>query len=708
MKKVSSLFLSIVFVVSGVTAKEGMWLPMFLKSLNQTEMQNMGMKLTAEDIYNVNKTSLKDAIISFGGFCTGGVVSDQGLILTNHHCGYGQIQAHSSVENDYLTNGYWASDFSKELPNEGLTATFIVRMEDVTAEVLNDIPANLTTKERQKQIREKMDAIAKKAVEGTHYTSFIRPFFYGNEYYMFITEVFKDIRLVGAPPSSIGKFGGDEDNWVWPRHTGDFSLFRIYADKDNNPAEYSKDNVPYQSKNHLSISLNGIKANDFTMVFGFPGATQEYITSYGIKEVKEVLNPKRIHLRREALDIMDQYMNASDEVRIKYASKHARIANYWKKWSGENWGLEKSNALKKKRELEELFVKATEGKEGYDGLMNSFEQRYKDIEQYSQARSYFIEIPYQKVEIIGLASSFRTLEGFADKSEEEQSKIIENLEKKVENHFKNYELELDKAVALKLLSIYQKDMPTQFVPKAIRGTDASKNIERMYDRSIFSKKETTMKFLEGFKSSLKDLKKDPAFDLMSDFFEIYNTKISPEYLRLNSEIDSLSKIYVAGLREFVPGRYYPDANSTMRVAYGKVEPMKPMDAVKYDYYTTTEGILEKYDPTTVDYNLPERLIEVFEEGDFGDYTNEKGEMPVCFIASNHTTGGNSGSPVINGEGQLIGLNFDRNWQGTMSDINYDVTQCRNISVDVRYILFIVDKFAGASHLINEMTLVKTD
>src|SRR5690554_1791321 len=706
MKKISTLLLSISLFAGSVVAKEGMWLPMFLKSLNQSEMQAMGLKLSAEDIYSVNKSSLKDAVISFGGFCTGEMISDKGLILTNHHCGYGQIQSHSSVENDYLTDGYWAKNYKEELPNEGLTATFIVRMEDVTNEILNDISANLSEKERQHQIKLKIDSISKLAVEGTHYDAFIRPFYYGNEYYMFVTETFKDVRMVGVPPSSIGKFGGDADNWMWPRHTGDFGLFRIYANKDNKPAEYHIDNVPYQPKYHFPISLNGINKGDFTMVFGFPGRTQEYLTSYGIEQIKDVLNPKRIEIREKALEVMDQKMNASNEVRIQYASKHARIANYWKKWRGENRGLEKSNAIEKKRAQEELFQQATEGKDQYQQLMPAFEKRYQALEDYAQARSYFVEIPYQKIEIISLASNYRVLEGIIEKSEEDQKEIITTLENRVKRHFKDYDLETDKALAVVLFDKYQNDLPNEFVPKAIMGKDAQKNIERMYEKSIFSHEATALKFLNGFKKSLKDLKKDPAYQLMTEFFDIYNNKVRPEYVRLSAEIDSLSKLYVAGLREFVPGRYYPDANSTMRLAYGEVDSYQPRDAVNYEFYTTTDGILEKYEAGSKDFDLPERLIRLIEAKDYGQYADKEGHMPVCFTASNHTTGGNSGSPIINANGELIGLNFDRNWEGTMSDVTYDINQCRNISVDVRYVLFIVDKFAGATHLIEEMTLVK--
>lgn len=688
-----------------LTAKEGMWLPQLLKSLNESEMQSMGLKLSAEDIYSVNNSSLKDAVISFGGFCTGEMISDQGLILTNHHCGYGRIQSHSSVENDYLTNGYWANNHSEELKNPGLTATFIIRIEDVTDEILNSISADLTKEEREKAIKKAIDSTAKLATEGTHYDAVIKPFYYGNEYYMFITETFKDVRLVGAPPSSIGKFGGDTDNWMWPRHTGDFSLFRIYADKDNKPAEYSEDNVPFKPRHHFPISLNGIKKGDFTMVYGFPGRTQEYLTSYAIQQIKEVINPRRIDIREKALEVMDKHMDASDEVRIKYASKYASIANYWKKWLGENRGLEKANAIAMKKEQEDLFVKATAGKPKYDNLMNEFEKRYTAIEDYEQARSYFIEIPYRKVEAISLASAFRDLV----KSEEPTEEQLEKLKKRIEAHFKDYDYATDLELAQVLFKKYQTELPEQFVPKSLKNNQSKLDsyIQEIYDESIFTKRKDIEEFIADYSAKdAKKIEKDPIFQLTLAFWDIYDNQIRPEYGRLSDEIDSLSKIYVAALREFVPGRYYPDANSTLRLAYGKVNNYEPRDAVNYEFFTTTEGIIEKYDPGSDDFDLPDNLIQLIENEDYGQYADENGHMPVCFTASNHTTGGNSGSPVINANGELIGLNFDRNWEGTMSDITYDINQCRNISVDVRYVLFIVDKFAGATHLIEEMTLVK--
>ena len=710
MKKITSICLIAILSITGISAKEGMWLPMLLKSLNESDMQSMGLKLSAEDIYSINKSSLKDAVISFGGFCTGEIISEKGLILTNHHCGYGKIQAHSSVENDYLTNGYWAKNHSDELTNPGLTATFIVRMEDVTNQVLEGISLDLTENKRQKLISKRIDSIVKLTTAESHYGAYIKPFFYGNEYYMFVTETFKDVRLVGAPPSSIGKFGGDTDNWMWPRHTGDFSLFRIYADKDNKPAEYSEDNVPYKPKHYLPISMNGIKKGDFTMVYGFPGRTQEYLTSYAIQQIKEVINPAQIEIRATALEIMDRHMKANDKVRIQYASKYASTSNYWKKWIGENRGLQKSNAIQLKRDKEAAFKAATSGMKEYDGLMQAIEERYKAIEASALGRSYFVEIPYRRMEMVRLASRFRSIVTSGSKGDEVNEKAVAALKKQVKAHFKDYDLATDIDISVALLKMYEDGMGTEKLPTLIQKCkgDYDEYFRKLLSKSIFSDKNKVEALLENFsKSAAKKIMKDPVYIIMSQFWSNYFDEVRPSYNRINSEIDSLSKIYVKGLRDNVDGIYYPDANSTLRLAYGQVDDYEPRDAVEYDYYTDTEGILEKYDPDNVDFNLPSRLVELIKKKDYGQYADEAGFMPVCFTASNHSTGGNSGSPVINGNGELIGLNFDRNWEGTMSDINYDINQCRNISVDIRYVLFVIDKFAEAGHLVEEMKLINT-
>jgi hypothetical protein len=703
--RIKILSLSLLISLSSIQlqAKEGMWLPLLLKSI-EGDMQSMGLKLSAEDIYSINQSSLKDAVISFGGFCTGEIISDQGLILTNHHCGYRSIQSHSSVENDYLTDGYWAKSNQDELNNPGLTATFIVRMEDVTDAILQDL-AGLAGKEREEIIKKRMDSLTKLATEGTHYEAYIRPFYYGKEYYMFVTEVFKDVRLVGAPPSAIGKFGGDTDNWSWPRHTGDFSLFRIYADSNNLPAEYSENNVPYQPRHHLPISTKGIQEGDFTMVFGFPGTTDEYLTADAIRYIKEELNPARIAIREAALEIMDKQMKASDKVRIQYASKYASASNYWKKWIGENRGLQASDAIGKKEAEEEVYRKAVAGKAEYEGLLAALEKDQSAIEPYTMARNYFIEIPYRRLEIVNLASRFRSW--YKSDTLQISADDMDQMRKRVESHFKDFDSTTDSLIAIELLKIYQRDMEGELLPAFLAG-DATIEamVAELYANSIFNDQEALLEMLDTNKMvELAKLKDDPAFVYMKQFYDVYYEAIKPTYDSLDHRLDSLYGLYVEGMRKYVDGVYYPNANSTLRLAYGKVEDYDPSDGVSFDFFTTTNGILEKYDPSHVDFDLPDRLVELIQNGDYGDYADKDGSMRVCFIASNHTTGGNSGSPVINAKGQLIGLNFDRNWEGTMSDINYDINLCRNISVDIRYVLWVVDKFAGAQRLIDEMELV---
>lgn len=527
MRKIFLSLISLTIIINSISAKEGMWLPMLLKSLNQGDMQAMGLKLTAEDIYSVNNSSLKDAVISFGGFCTGEIISNQGLILTNHHCGYGQIQYHSSVENDYLTNGYWAMKKEDELPNPGLSATFIVKMEDLTDRVLDGVKDEMNEEEKQKIIKVNMDSLSSAATKDTHYKAFIRPFFYGNEYYMFITETFNDIRMVGAPPSYIGKFGGDTDNWMWPRHTGDFSLFRIYADKDNKPAEYSEDNVPYQPKHYFPISMNGVEEGDFTMVFGFPGSTQEYLTSHAIDQIKNVLNPDRIAVRAEALKIMDTQMKSSDEVRIKYASKYASLSNYWKKWIGENNGLERSNAIAKKKEAESQFLETTKNIAEYQGIMDAFEQKYKSIENYAQARSYFIEIPYRKIEIIGIAAKLRGIMISFEDGEEVDEAQKEKLVAQINGQFKNYDAATDKLLAKSLFKMYKEGLNDNFIPEFLKVDESKIDaiVDELYAKSVFNNQEELIKKIEGLNAkNAKKLKGDKAYEYMTQFYDIYLIK----------------------------------------------------------------------------------------------------------------------------------------------------------------------------------------
>ncbi|WP_299757140.1 S46 family peptidase [uncultured Pontibacter sp.] len=721
-KRILSFFAAALLSIGITTARpdEGMWLPMLLKQLNEAQMQNKGMKLTADDIYNVNQSSLKDAIVSFGGFCTGEMISAEGLLLTNHHCGYGQVQQHSTVENDYLTEGFWAMNREQELPNPGLTATFIVRMEDVTKQILAGTEAAETEAARESIIQRNISKVGKEATAGTHYSAVIKPFFYGNEYYMYITETFKDVRLVGAPPSSIGKFGGDTDNWMWPRHTGDFSIFRIYAGPNNEPAEYSPDNKPYKPKHHLPISLNGIQEGDFTMVFGFPGRTNEYLTSQAVQEIYEVSNPAKINIRETKLNILDKDMKASDDVRIKYAAKYASIANYWKKWIGENRGIRKANAIAEKQQLEQQFaqwVAADAGRKAkYGNLLSDFEKNYNALEGITISRDYINEAAFG-VEIVKLANNFTTLQSMlAQKAPQSDINAqVTKLENYSSGFFKDYHAPSDKKVFAALLDLYYSNIDAKLHPEAFKmvRTKYKGNFEKyadeVFNRSAFASEAGVKKLLADAKQGKNSIANDPAFELANSIAEYYRVNVMPTYTTVNENLNLLYRMYMAGLREMQQDKnFYPDANSTLRVAYGKVEPYKPLDGVQYTYYTTLEGVMEKAaSGVAEDYAIPAKLRELYEKKDYGRYGVD-GKMPVAFIASNHTTGGNSGSPVINANGQLIGTNFDRNWEGTMSDIVYNPDQVRNISVDVRYMLFIVDKFAGAGHLVEEMTLVTDD
>jgi hypothetical protein len=696
-------------------ADEGMWLPLFLKELNEKDMKANGMKISADDIYNVNQSSLKDAIVSFGGFCTGEVISSRGLVLTNHHCGYGQIQSHSSVQNDLLTEGYWAMTPEQELPNPGLFVTFIVRIEDVTKQVLEGIDHKTSEAEREALIKQRTNKIASDAVKGSHYGASIKPFFYGNEYYMFVTETFKDIRLVGAPPSSIGKFGGDTDNWMWTRHTGDFSLFRIYAGPDGKPAEYSRNNVPYQPKHHLPVNLNGINPDDFTMVFGFPGRTTEYLTSFAVNTIIEETNPHRIKIRDKKLAILNEDMKKSDAVRIQYASKYASTANAWKKWIGENRGLARLNAIGKKRELEAKFDSwANENparKEKYGDVIKNFEMLYKLQNTINLANTYTTEAVYG-TEVLRFGRYISPLAN-PNLSEEERQKLVERVKAYAEGYFKDYNTSTDRKVFSGLLSMYVENVDEKFIPASLiselkkRKGNFNSYSSDLFKRSLLVDQDKFNRYIHSFNSkSVAQLKSDPAFVLMEEFSVIFDQKIKPVFVETEEKIEKLQRLYLAGLREMQPEKkFYPDANSTLRVAFGKVSGYKPRDGVNYQHYTTLEGIIEKEDPTNDEFIVPDKLKRLYTEKDYGIY-GQNGVMPVCFIASNHTTGGNSGSPVINAEGHLIGTNFDRNWEGTMSDIMYDPDMCRNIAVDIRYTLFIIDKFAGAGHLVDEMTIIK--
>lgn len=705
MKKISLLLL-LAFSLQ-VHAGEGMWLPHLLKILNEAEMQSMGMKMTAEDIYSVNEGSLKDAIVHFGGFCTGEIISDQGLVLTNHHCGYRNIQSHSSMDNNLLKDGFWAPSLADELPNEGLFVTFIERIDDVSAIALDGVSDSMSTRERQSQIDKNLDAFRNGIDTDEFHDLIIRPFFHGNQYFAFRTVTYRDVRLVGTPPESIGKFGADTDNWVWPRHTGDFSLFRVYAGANNEPANYSPDNTPYTPKHHLPVSLDGIEEGDFTLVFGFPGRTNEYLPSYAVEQTIEVVNPARIGVRDEALKILDKYMRADEETRLQYASKFASIANYWKKWIGESQGLQKTNAVEKKQKLEAAFTAKADEK--YLNLLPAFERLYESKEGLAKVNAYFGEVTGRNIELMSVMRIIsRLVSTYENNGEAAFNSYRDRVTNYLEGFYKNYNSAIDQEVAAKLIALYKDNVSDTYTPSALRTSDSEELVVTLYGSTAFADKESAKALLtKDGPAAVEAIQADPAYELYNSWAAFHAVEVGQPNADIQSQLDSLQLIYMQALMETLDDRnYYPDANSTMRVTYGQVASYEPRDAVKYEPVTYLDGVIEKYVPGDYEFDVADKLLELYEEKDYGQYADaDNGKMPVCFIGSNHTTGGNSGSPAIDAHGNLIGLNFDRAWEGTMSDINYDPSICRNIMVDARYILFIVDKYAGASRLIDEMTLV---
>ena len=717
MKKYLKQVLVAVFVSTSsfLFANEGMWIPLLLEKLNEKEMKSLGMKISAKDIYNVNSGSLKDAIVSFGGFCTAEIISTKGLVLTNHHCGFDAIQNHSTLDHNYIRDGFWSGNNGEEIPNPDLFATFIVRIEDVSKQVMYGVLSSMNEAERQSAVDKNIYELRKNFKKEAYQDILIRPFFEGNQYYLFITETYRDVRLVGAPPSSVGNFGKDTDNWMWPRHTGDFSMFRIYAGKDNKPAGYSPENIPYKPKRYLSISLDGVKDGDFTMVFGFPGRTTEYLPSIAVEQIVTVNNPAKIRIREKALSVIDNYMRRNEQIKIQYASKYAGIQNAYKKWQGEVLGILRTNAIAKKKVFEAEFQKRVNAnpvwKEEYGTLLNDLENAYAQVKPFGLARDYFTEI-VSKVELFAIGAQLNSLiTAYEKEGDNGYRQRISQVKENLEGLFNEYNSEVDQKLFETLMEMYINDQEPAYISPVFKEKSDKKDgfekvAKKIYDETELDDRTAVFKLLDDSPSKVVgELKKEDAIRLYNDLSKTYSGQIQSKLNEIQTRINQLQRAYMkAQMEVFKEKKFYPDANSTLRVTYGQVRGYSARDAVKFDYYTYLDGVMEKYIPGDYEFDVPAKLIDLYKNKDYGQYAMN-GKVPVCFIAANHTTGGNSGSPALDAYGNLLGLNFDRVWEGTMSDINYDPSVCRNIMVDIRYVLFLVDKLAGARHLINEMKLV---
>ena len=694
-------------------AGEGMWIPLLLENRTIADMQAAGLKLSAADIYSINQACLKDAVVLFGKGCTGEMISPEGLLITNHHCGYGRIQAHSTVEKDYLTDGFWAYSRSEELPNPGLTVSFLIRIEDVTVKTLQGVCRDMPERQRNEVIDKNSREIVADAVKNTHYQADIESFFFGSDFFLFVYEVFEDIRLVGTPPSAIGKFGGDTDNWVWPRHTGDFCLFRVYADKDNKPAPYDTANVPYKPKKYLTISTQGVHEGDFTMVIGYPASTDEYLYSGGLEMITRDILPAKIKMREERLKIMQEEMSKSPAVKLKYAEKYQGTANAWKKWIGVIEGVQRTDAVNQKKKKEWIL---TEPLLTDTCRSNYFKSVFRQLHDFYSANRIGIaasDLGHEALssfEMAFFASNFDNKALMARYDTSNVPIVKDQLRKMTDGFFKKVDLTIDRRTMEKILGIYFASVDSIYFPglyntieDRFKG-DINDYVEWLFQKSVFTNPGKLNRIIDNLSTrSVNKLLSDPA-SLFYRSFSVALVSYYPVADSLDRVLQRLYRDYLQGLMSTDTNRvYYPDANFTMRVTFGKVEGYKAADAITYDYHTTATGILEKEDPDIADYRVDEKHRHMIENKDFGRY-GQNNTLPVCFIASNHTSGGNSGSPVLDKEGRLIGINFDRNWEGTVSDFDYDPAVCRNISLDIRYVLFLIDKYAEASNLMQELTI----
>ncbi len=717
MKKLFSFLIIFVLVFSLKTkADEGMWVLPLIEKLNMGKMTELGLKLSAEDLYSLNRASIKDAVVIFGGGCTAEIVSSQGLLLTNHHCGYGQIQAHSTVEHDYLKDGYWAMTKEQELPNPGLSVTFLLKIEDVTDQVLSGVKPGMSEEERSSAINKTRSAIEKKAAEGTNYRATVSSFYGGNYFYLLVYERYLDVRFVGAPPSSIGKFGFDTDNWEWPRHTGDFSVFRVYTAPDGKPAPYSEENIPLKPKYWLPVSIKDLNEGDFAMIMGYPGRTQRYATSWEVDELLKITHPNRIKIRGIRQEILMADMQADQKVNIQYASKYSGSSNYWKYSIGQKAGLERLNVKAEKQQIENQFntwvAADADRKTRYGDALNLIRSSFEGRAEFANIQQYLNECFMQGCELLSLNQVASVLiEAIKSGNSERVSDLIMNLRDRADDFYKDYNPPTDQKAMKAMIKLYREDVPAKFHPdfyvnivdRKFKG-NIDKFVDNMFAKSVFASESKLMAFLN--KPALKTLERDPVY-LTATSINTVRNEVSRELSQYDADLTTGRRLWIAALKEMIPDKtLYPDANSTMRLTYGSILDYDPRDAVTYKYYTTLQGVVEKYKPGDYEFDLSQRLIDLNNKKEFGRYASPKGHLPVCFLTTNDITGGNSGSPVLNATGELIGLAFDGNWEAMSGDVAFEPELQRTIAVDIRYVLWVMDIYAGAKHLVDEMTLVQ--